>query len=116
MPWTVEVTHQFELWWDALTDDERISIDGMIRVLERRGPSGPPFSEPVSGSRHADLRQLHVPHAPHGMCVLYVTDESRSTLILLMGSNEGCERNSRELVGLTDAIYDTHVNGRSTSN
>ena len=39
MPWTVEVTDQFESWWDLLTEDERISVDGMIRVLEAQGPA-----------------------------------------------------------------------------
>lgn len=87
MAWTVEVTHEFEQWWDTLIEDERVSIDGMIRVLESHGPSlGPPYSIRTAGSRYPQLRQLRVPHQGHELCVLYIPDDWRSTLVLLTGT------------------------------
>jgi hypothetical protein len=84
--WMVEVTEQFERWWDTLSEDERVSIDGMIRILEARGPDlGAPFTSAESGSRYAGLRELRVPHQSHIICLRYATDEARSTLILLIG-------------------------------
>src|SRR5215210_3503275 len=84
--WAVEVTVQFERWWDGLTEDERVSIDGMIRVLERRGPVlGAPYSTQATGSRYP-LRQLRVPHPGREMCVLYISQEPRLTLVLLTGT------------------------------
>jgi len=115
VPWTVEVTHQFELWWDTLSDDERISIDGMIRVLERHGPTGPPFSLAVAGSRHHQLRQLRVPHEPRELCLLYVSDESQPVVILLTGSSTDCDQFPPDLIEMADAIYDGYRRGGNGS-
>jgi hypothetical protein len=88
--WTVEVTEHFERWWDRLSDDERVSIDGMIQVLEAHGPSSP-YSHDIEQSRHPQLKQLWVPHNSRQICVLYVSDDWRTTLILLTGSTAGAE-------------------------
>lgn len=43
--WDVEVTDQFEQWWDALDEDGQEAIDAAVRVLEARGPAlGRPLS------------------------------------------------------------------------
>jgi hypothetical protein len=107
--WTVEVTSQFESWWDRLTEDERVSIDGTIHVLEAHGPSlGAPYSVPVTTSRHAPhLRQLLVPHQDRQICVLYIPDERRTRLVLLTGttSGAGSETCPPEDVARADVIY-----------
>jgi hypothetical protein len=106
--WTVAVTDEFETWWDALSEDERVSLDGMIHVLEMRGPSlGPPYSIDVTGSRHPGFRELRVPHEDASLCVLYVPDEQTAALVLLTGTtretvNEPCPP---EHVELADLIY-----------
>lgn len=90
MAWTVEVTDEFETWWDQLTEGERISLDGMIRVLEGHGPAlGRPYNMDVPGSRHSRLRQLRVPHHGRFLCVLYIPDEEHAALILLTGTTTG---------------------------
>ena len=87
MVWTVEVTDQFEAWWDALSEDERVSIDGMIRVLESHGPAlAPPFSTVGGGSTYAEVRELRVPHGAGAICVLYVSDPGRAAIVLLIGA------------------------------
>ena len=92
MPWTVEVTEEFERWWDRVTEDERVSVDGMIRVLEEQGPSvGPPYNEQLVQVESAALYQLRVPHRPKAICVLYGLDEVRTTVVLLVGSVEGTD-------------------------
>ena len=109
VPWTVEVTSQFESWWDGLTEDERVSIDGMIHVLEAHGPSlGAPYSVPVDTSRYApQLRQLLVPHQDRQICVLYIPDDRRSRLVLLTGTTTGTEGEvcPPEDVDRADVIY-----------
>ena len=115
MPWTVEVTDQFESWWDLLTEDERISVDGMIRVLEAQGPSlGPPYSTELAQSRFRQLRQLTVPHGDHAICVLYSSDEGRETLVLLTGTTAAGEEEicPPDQIALADAIYDAYLSAR----
>lgn len=112
MAWTVEVTDQFEGWWDGLSEDERVSIDGMIHVLEAHGPSlGPPYSIETPGSRYAQLRQLLVPHQGREICILYIPDEWRTALVLLTGSTAeaGAEACSPEQIELADAIYGNYL-------
>lgn len=104
--WTVEVTDDFERWWDRLTEDERVSIDGMIRVLEAQGPSlQAPYSAGVVGSSVAQLRQLRVPHGERDICVLYVSEPSR--LVLLTGSTTGTQDEvcPPDEIAMADAIY-----------
>lgn len=109
MSWTVEVTFEFEAWWDGLTEEERVSIDGMIHVLEAHGPSlGQPYSNAVSGSRFSpQLRQLLVPHQGRQICVLYISEESRSRLVLLTGATTGSDDQvcPPEDVARADVIY-----------
>ena len=108
MSWTVEVTDEFETWWDELTEEERVSLDGLIRVLEAHGPPlGHPYNVDVSGSRHPLLRQLRVPHHGPALCVLYVPDEERATVLLLTGRTPEHRKNPcpPEHVELADLIY-----------
>jgi hypothetical protein len=113
--WTVEVTDEFETWWDALTEDERVSLDGMIRVLEAHGPSlGSPYNMDVPESRHPQLRQLRVPHQSRFLCVLYIPDEKRAALILLTGTTTGTQAEPcpPEHVELADLIYGDYITRR----
>jgi len=106
------VTEEFERWWEGLNDDERVSIDGMIRVLEVHGPSlGPPYSVQVATSRHPDLRQLRVPHQERDICVLFVSSDLHSTLVLLLGSaaSDRAELCPAEVIERADGIYSRYL-------
>jgi hypothetical protein len=37
MAWEVEYTDEFEQWWKPLSEEERISLDASVRLLEARG-------------------------------------------------------------------------------
>ena len=41
MPWDVEYTDEFELWWNRLSEEEQESVDASVRLLEVRGPELP---------------------------------------------------------------------------
>ena len=114
--WTVEVTDDFEAWWDGLGEEERISVDGMIRVLETHGPSlGSPYSIEIVGSRYPQLRQLRVPHQEHVICVLYVIDEWREALVLLTGTTAGAvdEVCPPDSIARADHIYGSYLTRRT---
>ena len=116
MAWTVEVTDHFERWWDELNDDERISIDGMIQVLEAQGPTVP-YSHDVEHSQ-SPLKQLWVPHSTRQICVLYVADEWRSTVVLLTGTtsqSDGAVCPPGE-IEVADVIYAEYLARRSQEN
>ena len=113
MSWTVEVTPQFELWWDSLSEGERVSLDGVIRVLESHGATlGAPYSVETPSSRHPKLRELRVPHDGQTICVLYIADDWRSVFVLLTGATSMLDRCSPDHVALADTIYDSYLTGR----
>jgi hypothetical protein len=109
--WTVEVTSEFEEWWNELSQEERISLDGMIRVLEEQGPAlGPPYSVEVAGSQYPPLRQLRVPHDERQLCVLYICDDGRNSLVLLTGDYGAPDGECalEQVVG-ADAVYRAYL-------
>lgn len=117
MPWTVEVTEEFETWWNERSDDERVSIDGMIRVLETHGPAlGTPYTADVADSKH-QLRQLLVPHQAQQICVLYVVEDARAALVLLTGTTAGTieEACPPDHVALAETVYERYVTRRTDS-
>lgn len=55
--WDVEVTDQFEQWWDNLDIAQQQAIDAAVGLLEQRGPGlGRPLVDSIKGSRHANIR------------------------------------------------------------
>lgn len=109
--WSVEVTDHFETWWNSLSEEEQVSVDGMIRVLETHGASlGSPYSSDVSRIRSAALRQLLVPHGGRWIRVLYVVDDLRRALVLLLGSMAAVDQKCpRVQIELAESIYANYV-------
>ena len=61
MEWEVEVTDQFEAWWDGLTEAEQEDIDAKVRLLEQHGPAlRRPHVGTVDNSRHRNMKELVV--------------------------------------------------------
>ena len=111
MAWAVEVCEEFEAWWNGLSEDERVSIDSMVRVLETHAPSLEMFSVRAVGSRYENLRQLLVPHQDREMCVAYVSDEARQVLVLLIGTTTPAVGGDcpPEEVDLAERVYERHL-------
>ena len=41
MSWDIEVTDEFERWWDTLDEDEREDVRSVVGLLEEKGPTLP---------------------------------------------------------------------------
>jgi hypothetical protein len=81
--WEIEYTDEFERWWHELSNEERITLDAMIRVLEQHGAGlGAPYSVETE---HPDVRQLRIPEGEGSLCVLYTIDDARRAFVLLLG-------------------------------
>lgn len=71
----VEFTDEFEAWWNTLSEDEQISVDASVRLLEARGPQLPfPHSSGIQGSRHGHMRELRTQHQGRPYRTLYAFD------------------------------------------
>jgi hypothetical protein len=108
--WDVEVTDEFNAWWDGLTVAERISVERSVLLLEERGPQLPfPYSSGVNGSRHSAMRELRVQHQGRPYRVLYIFDARRVAVLLLGGDKTGDDRWYERNVPLADQLYDNYL-------
>jgi hypothetical protein len=108
--WEVEYTDAFEGWWNGLSVEEQVSIQGTVGLLEARGPVlGHPHTSDIKGSRHPHMRELRIQHAGRPYRVLYAFDPRRTALLLIGGDKTGNDRWYEEFVPVADRLYDEHL-------
>jgi len=108
--WQVEVTDEFESWWDMLDADEQESVARVVRLLEERGPTLPyPYSSGVETSKYSHMRELRIQHRGRPYRVLYAFDPRASALLLVGGDKTGNDRWYDEYVPYADALYADHL-------
>lgn len=98
------------MWWDALGEDEQISIDAYVIKLEQRGPNLPfPYSSGVTGSRYSHMRELRVQSGGKPLRVFYAFDPRRAAILLIGGDKTGDKRFYERMIPLADRLYDDHL-------
>lgn len=128
MPWEVEYTDEFGLWWESLSEQEQGDVAAHVDELERRGPMLPyPYSSNVRGSRHGMMRELRVQSGGKPLRIFYAFDPRRLAILLIGGRKAGAKRFYEYFVPMADRLYDQHLadlreeserertHGRSTS-
>lgn len=70
MSWNVEYTDEFGSWWGSLSEEEQVSLDASVRLLEERGPNlGFPHSSGINNTKHGHMRE-YAHSMMDGHCVL----------------------------------------------
>ena len=106
----IEITDEFEGWWDLLSESEQDDVAASVKLLEEKGPTLPhPYSSGISGSRHSHMRELRIQHAGDPYRVLYAFDPLRCAILLIGGNKTGNDRWYDEFVPKADGLYDTHL-------
>jgi hypothetical protein len=110
--WEVEITDEFEEWWDSLTEDEQVAIDARVGQLVEKGPNlKRPTVGQITGSRHDPrMKELRASAGGEQLRVLFTFDP-RSTAILLLGGNKTGQWNRwyRTAIPEADTLYDTYL-------
>lgn len=110
MEWLVEYTDEFGAWWAALGEAEQVSVDAVVRNLERLGPRLPfPHSSGIASSRHAHMRELRVQRGGRPLRVFYAFDPRRAAILLIGGDKTGDDRFYETMVPIADRLYDVHL-------
>jgi len=108
--WTVEYTDEFETWWNGLSEDEQVSVEASVRLLQERGPMLRfPHSSGVKGSKHGHMRELRIQHEGRPHRVLYAFDPRRVAILLIGGDKAGDDRWYETYVPIADRIYDEYL-------
>jgi hypothetical protein len=110
MTWDIEYTDEFGDWWAGLGEDEQVSLDMSVRLLEARGPLlGFPHSSGINGSRHSHMRELRTQHDGRPFRTLYAFDPRRSAILLIGGDKTGDNRWYDLNILVADQLYDEHL-------
>jgi hypothetical protein len=105
--WDVEVTDQFEQWWDTLSVEEQESIEAAVELLEQRGPGlGRPLVDTVKGSTHANMKELRVAM----IRVLFAFNPTRTAILLIGGDKrDRWQEFYAQMIPLADTLFDEHL-------
>jgi hypothetical protein len=110
LAWEVELSDEFEQWWDGLTAAEQKSVNFTVSLLQEVGPAlKMPHSSGVEISRHRHMREPRIQHQGRPYRVLYAFDPRRAAMLLIGGDKSGNNRWYEEYVPLADAIYERHL-------
>ena len=110
MVWEVEYTNEFGEWWDTLSEDEQVSIDTAVHLLEVLGPQlRHPYSSNIKQSKHSHMRELRIQHKGSPYRALYAFDPRRIAILLIGGDKTGDHRWYEENVPIADSLYDEHI-------
>jgi hypothetical protein len=108
--WEIEITAEFEVWWDSLTENEQEDVEAYVILLRQHGPSLRfPFSSGIQSSRHAHMRELRVQHGGEPYRVLYAFDPRRNAVLLIGGRKTGDGRWYATFVPIADRLYDEYI-------
>ena len=108
--WEIEVTAEFESWWDDLTVDQQESVTDRVGLLAERGPDlGRPVVDRIGSSRHHNMKELRASRAG-ALRVLFMFDPRRQVILLLGGDKSGGWNDWYEMaVPLADELYDKYL-------
>lgn len=103
---------EFKLEFDALHEDVRTELLALSLVLQEFGPQlGRPRVDTLSGSRHANMKELRFGAADGQWRVAFAFDPRRKAILLVAGDKSGGseKRFYRELIRKADDRFDAHL-------
>ena len=110
--WSVEIGDEFKPEFFALHEDVRTEILALARLLQQFGPQlGRPRVDTLSGSRHANMKELRFSAAGGEWRVAFAFDARRKGILLIAGDKSGGseKRFYRELLRKADNRFDAHL-------
>ena len=108
--WEIEVTGEFERWWDSLSEGEQEDVRACVLLLREYGPALPfPFSTGIHASKHPRMRELRIQHGGEPYRVLYAFDPRRTAVLLIGGRKTGDRRWYETFVPIADRLYDDYI-------
>lgn len=106
----VEITNEFEDWWDSLSEAEHISIRASVTLLEEYGINLPyPHSSGVTNSKYSHMRELRVQHHGRPYRILYAFNPLRNAILLIGGDKTGNNRWYDQNIPIADELYKVHL-------
>lgn len=112
MTWTVNLSSEFEAWFDGLDVKSQDAILTDLAVLRDMGPQlGRPHVDTLKGSRHSNMKELRTAHRGHQYRIAFAFDPKRAAIVIVGGDKTGADQKRfyRDLITNADAIFDHHL-------
>jgi hypothetical protein len=108
--WEVELTDEFETWWNDLSQEEQEEIAAKVELLEERGPTLPrPHADVIKSSRHSNMKELRGKVNERHLRVLFAFDPRSTALLLLGGDKTDDPKWYETFVPIADDLLDQHL-------
>jgi len=106
----VEVTGEFERWYEALDETDTDAVYESVSLLEERGVAlGYPHSSQIKGSRYA-LRELRVQSKGRPIRIVYAFDPRRRAVLLLGAEKLNEKRFYKICVPRAEKLWEDYLN------
>lgn len=108
--WEIEVTDEFEVWWDKLSVEQQEAVADRVVLLGESGPDlGRPVVERIQRSRHHNMKELRASKGG-ALRVLFMFDPRRQVILLLGGDKSGEWNDWYETaIPVADDLYDDYL-------
>lgn len=110
--WTVAFHEAFAAEFLQLDPQVRQELAARIILLQQFGPNlKRPYADTLSGSKHANMKELRFDAADGVWRVAYAFDPSRQAILLMAGDKSGQSSAHfyRRLIAKADARFDDHL-------
>jgi hypothetical protein len=114
MPWTVINHEAFEAEFEALPRPVRLELLAVTALLETYGPKlGRPHADTLSGSKHANMKELRFEAAGGVWRAAFAFDPTRRAVLLVAADKAGVGqmRFYKALIRKADTRFDAHLRG-----
>lgn len=114
MEWDVIFHEAFVDEFDALSEAVQDELLAHARLLETFGPRlKRPRADTLSGSKHANMKELRFDAADGVWRVAFAFDPERNAVLLVAGDKSGQaeKRFYRRLIARADKRFDEHLDG-----
>ena len=112
MSWNVIISSEYEAWFLALPEKDRVAIAIDLEVLQDQGPQlGRPYVDQVKGSKFSNMKELRTTTGRSVYRSLFAFDPDRQAIVLAGGNKVGKnqQRFYRQLIERADTIYEKHL-------
>ena len=112
MAWEVSFAREFNAEFDSFPIPVQDELLARAKVLETFGPSlGRPLVDTLSGSRHANMKELRFNASGGVWRVAFAFDPERQAILLVAGNKSGVSghRFYRQLISEADTRYERHL-------
>jgi hypothetical protein len=112
MVWTVELHDAFDAEFEALPQSVQDAIAAASLLLNEYGPSlGRPHADTLTGSRHANMKELRFRAEDGAWRVAFAFDPKRRAILLVAGDKSGVAQKLfyKGLIARADSRFDDHL-------